>query len=71
MSKLERGFEYPRKGEDESPRVRSSPHGKKKMEIRVQYICKRKKEEGFETQMGLEEKGMDRLFLFLKSVNCG
>lgn len=69
MSKLERGFEYPRKGEDESPRVRSSPHGKKKMEIRVQYICKRKKEEGFETQMGLEEKGMDRLFL--KSVNCG
>lgn len=25
MSKLERGFEYPRKGEDESPRVRSSP----------------------------------------------
>lgn len=69
MSKLERGFEYPRKGEDESPRVRSSPRGKKKMEIRVQYICKRKKEEGFETQMGLEEKGMDRLFL--KSVNCG
>lgn len=56
MSKLERGFEYPRKGEDESPRVRSSPRGKKKMEIRVQYICKRKKEEGFETQMGLEEK---------------
>ena len=45
--------------------------GKKKMEIRVRYICKRKKEEGFETQMGLEEKGMDRLFLFLKSVNCG
>lgn len=69
MSKLEREFEYPRKGEDESPRVRSSPRGKKKMEIRVQYICKRKKEEGFETQMGLEEKGMDRLFL--KSVNCG
>lgn len=71
MSKLEKGFEYPRKGEDESPRVRSSPRGKKKMEIRVRYICKRKKEEGFETQMGLEEKGMDRLFLFLKSVNCG
>lgn len=44
MSKLERGFEYPnwRKGEDESPRVRSSPRGKKKMEIRVQYICERK-----------------------------
>lgn len=71
MSKLERGFEYPRIGErvKTNHRVFALLPGKKKMEIRVRYICKRKKEEGFETQMGLEEKGTDRLFL--KSVNCG
>lgn len=44
------------------------PVGRKKWKFEYN-ICKRKKEEGFETQMGLEEKGMDRLFL--KSVNCG
>lgn len=68
MSKLERGFEYPRKGEDESPRVRSSPWEEKNGNSSTIYMWK-EIEEGFETQMGLEEKGMDRLFL--KSVNCG
>lgn len=44
MSKLERGFEYPRIGErvKMNHRVFSSPRGKKKMEIRVRYICERK-----------------------------
>lgn len=44
------------------------PVGKKNGNSSTIYMWK-EIEEGFETQMRLEEKGMDRLFL--KSVNCG
>lgn len=66
MSKLERGFEYPRKGEDESPRVRSSPHGKKKMEIRVQYICKRKSKKDLKRKWDWKRKGWTDFSFFSK-----